>query len=150
VFLRRLTIALGDINLNRLVVFVAVVEAGSLTSGASRLGLAKAMVSAHMQRQEAELGASLLVRTTRRLGLTEAGEAFYEAVRDVVRDAQEAVDAVGQSASEPRGALRITAPVDYGANVVAPLAVSLQRRFPGLTIELLTGDRLFDSDRRRH
>jgi DNA-binding transcriptional LysR family regulator len=60
VFLRRLTIVLGDINLHRLVVFVAVVEAGSLTSGASRLGLAKAMVSTHMWRQEAELGASLV------------------------------------------------------------------------------------------
>ena len=64
---------LGAVNLNRIVVFVAVVEAGSLTAAAERLGLAKTMVSKHLQRLEAELGASLLARTTRRLSLTEAG-----------------------------------------------------------------------------
>jgi DNA-binding transcriptional LysR family regulator len=56
---------LGKLNLNRLLVFVAVVEAGSLSAAARRLGLAKTMVSTHMQRLEAEVGASLLLRTTR-------------------------------------------------------------------------------------
>ena len=135
---------LRGINLNRLVVFVSVVEIGSLTGAASRLGLAKTMVSTHMQRLESELGASLLVRTTRRLALTEAGEAFYEAARNIVRAAEEAVTAIGQEASDLRGTLRITAPVDYGASIIAPLAVALGKRYPGLKIELLSGDRLFD------
>ncbi|RDS86138.1 LysR family transcriptional regulator [Dyella psychrodurans] len=135
---------LSSINLNRFAVFVAVVEAGSLTRAASRLGIAKTMVSAHLQRLETEIGASLLVRTTRRLHLTEAGEMFYEAARIIVREAEEAVNAIGQSANNPRGTLRITAPVDYGATVIAPLAIAMQQRYPALKIDLLTGDRLFD------
>ncbi|WP_159667555.1 LysR family transcriptional regulator [Andreprevotia sp. IGB-42] len=135
---------LAAINLNRLLVFVTVVEAGSLTAAATRLGLAKTMVSTHMQRLEHEVGTSLLVRTTRRLGLTEAGEAFYEASRRIVREVEAAVDAAAQDSSAPRGTLRITAPIDYGATVVAPVCVALRQRYPDLKIELLAGDRLFD------
>lgn len=135
---------LSSVNLNRIVVFVAVVEAGSLTAAAERLGLAKTMVSKHLQRLEAELGATLLARTTRKLSLTEAGEAFYEASRLLIRDAETAVLAAGRNVTELRGTLRVTAPVDYGVNVIAPLVVRLRQSHPGLKIELLTGDRLFD------
>ncbi|HWW07237.1 LysR family transcriptional regulator [Collimonas sp.] len=135
---------LASVNLNRLLVFVTVVEAGSLTAAANRLGLAKTMVSTHMQRLESEIGASLLVRTTRRLNLTDAGEAFYEASRRILNDAETAISAAGHDTAEPRGTLRITAPIDYGATVVAPLAVALQQRYPLLKIELLAGDRYFD------
>lgn len=83
-----------DVNLNRLAIFVAVVEAGSLTAAAERLGLAKTMVSAHVQRLEAEVGASLVVRTTRRLNVTEAGRAFYDACRDILRATETALAAV--------------------------------------------------------
>jgi DNA-binding transcriptional LysR family regulator len=135
---------LGSVNLNRLVVFVAVVEAGSLSAAARRLGLAKTMVSAHLQRLEAEIGASLLLRTTRRQSLTDAGEAFYEASRRIVRDAEEAVSAAGQDTAQPRGLLRVTAPNDYAASVVAPVAVALRRQHPELKIELIAGDRVID------
>jgi DNA-binding transcriptional LysR family regulator len=135
---------LGSINLNRLLVFAAVVEAGSLTAAAARLGLAKTMVSTHVQRLEAEVGASLIVRTTRRLSLTEAGEGFYQAVRLILRSTEDAVLAAGQGAAEPRGALRVTTPVDYGAAVIAPLLVRLRLRYPGLLVELISGDRRFD------
>ncbi|RKP50522.1 LysR family transcriptional regulator [Trinickia fusca] len=135
---------LHEVNLNRLVVFVTVVETGSLTAAALRLGLAKTMVSTHMQRLEAEVGASLLVRTTRRLSLTDAGEAFYEASRRIVRDAEEAIEAAGQDTVEPRGTLRVTASVVYGATVVAPVAVALRKRYPALKIDLLVGDHLSD------
>ena len=136
--------SLGEVNLNRLVVFVRVVEVGSLTGAASRLGVAKTMVSTHIQKLEAELGANLLVRTTRRLALTEAGEGFYEAARGIVQAAEEAVHALWQDGSELRGTLRITAPVDYSGSVIAPLAVKIGRQHPGLKIELLSGDRMFD------
>ncbi len=136
--------SLADVNLNRLVVFVTVVEAGSLTAAAARLGIAKTMVSAHMQRLEQEVGASLLLRTTRALRLTEAGEAFYESSRQIVADAQAAIEAAASATAAPRGTLRITAPIDYGAMVVAPVAVALQQRYPELQVELLAGDRVFD------
>ncbi|SMC20820.1 DNA-binding transcriptional regulator, LysR family [Andreprevotia lacus DSM 23236] len=135
---------LAAINLNRLLVFVTVVEAGSITAAATRLGLAKTMVSAHIQRLEHEVGVSLLLRTTRRLGLTEAGEAFYDASRRIVREIEAAVDDAAQEGSTLRGSLRITAPIDYGAAVIAPVCVALRQRHPELKIELLAGDRMFD------
>jgi DNA-binding transcriptional LysR family regulator len=136
--------ALGAINLNRLVVFVQVIESGSITAAAQRLGLTKAMVSTHMQRLEAELGASLLVRTTRRLALTEAGEAFHESARAIVQAAEDAVQALGEDTTDLHGILRITAPIDYGASVVMPVVVQLQRRHPELKVEVLAVDRVVD------
>ncbi|HEY4370394.1 MAG TPA: LysR family transcriptional regulator [Burkholderiales bacterium] len=135
---------LASLNLNRLLIFAAVVEAGSLSAAAQRLGLAKTMVSTHMQRLEAEIGASLLVRTTRRLSLTDAGEAFYEACRRILRETEEAVAAAGEETADPRGLLRVSAAVDYCANVVAPLAVQLIRRYPQLKIEMIGEDRRAD------
>jgi len=126
------------------VVFVAVVEAGSLTAAAGKLGVAKTMVSAHMQRLEEEVGASLLLRTTRSLRLTEAGEAFYDAAKQIVADAQAAIEAASQATKAPRGTLRVTAPIDYGAMVLAPVAVALQRQYPELHVELLAADRVMD------
>lgn len=136
--------ALLGINLNRLVVFVAVVESGSLSAAARQLGLAKTMVSAHLQRLESELGASLLLRTTRRQSLTDAGQGFYEASRRIVRDAHDAVEAAGQDSSQPRGTLRITAPINHAGSMVAPVAVALRERYPDLRIELLASDRVVD------
>ena len=135
---------LSSINLNRLVVFVAVVEAGSLTAAARRLGLAKTMVSTHMQRLEVEVGASLLVRTTRSLSLTDAGAAFYEASRRIVLEAEQAIAAAGEETADPRGTLRVSAAVDYCSNIVAPLAVELTRRYPQLKIEMIGEDRRAD------
>lgn len=135
---------LASVNLNRIVVFVAVVESGSFTAAAARLGMVKTMVSTHIKRLEAEVGANLLVRTTRRLALTDAGEAFYEASRVLIRDAEAAVQAAGEDTTALRGTLRITAPVDYAATILAPLLVRLRETHPELRVELLTGDRLFD------
>ncbi|HEF4778349.1 TPA: LysR family transcriptional regulator [Burkholderia multivorans] len=135
---------LRDVNLNRLAVFVAVVEAGSLTAAAERLGLAKTVVSTHMQRLESEVGANLLVRTTRRLSVTDAGRAFYDACRDIVQAAETALDAVSSDAGPLRGTLRVSVPVDYGAQVVAPAVVALRDAHPSLDVELIANDRVVD------
>ncbi|TAM50716.1 MAG: LysR family transcriptional regulator [Paraburkholderia sp.] len=131
---------LRDINLNRLVVFAAVVESGSLSAAAERLGLAKTMVSTHMQRLEAEVGATLIVRTTRRSSLTEAGRTLYEASRACLRTASDALAAIATTPGPLRGAVRIASPIDYGALVVAPALVALQRAHPQLQIELMCAD----------
>ncbi|MEM5433816.1 LysR family transcriptional regulator [Paraburkholderia diazotrophica] len=133
-----------DVNLNRLAVFVAVVEAGSLTAAAARLGLAKTMVSTHMQRLEAEVGASLLARTTRRLGVTEAGRAFYDASVKILRTAEEALAEIGGEEAPVRGTLRVSSPIDYGTLAVAPALVELRRAHPQLDIELLCSDHFVD------
>ncbi|HEY1999844.1 LysR family transcriptional regulator [Paraburkholderia sp.] len=133
-----------NVNLNRLAVFVAVVDAGSLSAAATRLGLAKTMVSTHMQRLEAEVGASLLVRTTRRLGVTEAGRAFYQASVKILRATEDALNAVSGETSPLRGTLRVSAPIDYGALVVAPALVELRRAHQELDVELLGSDQYVD------
>jgi DNA-binding transcriptional LysR family regulator len=133
-----------DVNLNRLAIFVAVVDAGSLTAAAARLGLAKTMVSTHMQRLEAEVGASLLVRTTRRLGVTEAGRTFYEASVKILRATEEALNAVSGETAPVRGTLRVTSPIDYGTLVVAPALVELRREHPQLDVELVCSDQYVD------
>ncbi|AMM15748.1 LysR family transcriptional regulator [Burkholderia sp. PAMC 28687] len=135
---------LSGVNLNRLVVFAAVVEAGSLTAAADRLGIAKTMVSTHMQRLEAEVGASLLVRTTRRVSVTEAGHAFYAASRQILSTAEDAISALAQGSGELRGTLRVATPIDYGTNVIAPMLAGLRRTHPELKVELVSADRMVD------
>ncbi|WP_345815946.1 LysR family transcriptional regulator [Paraburkholderia sp. PREW-6R] len=133
-----------DVNLNRLTVFVAVVEAGSLTAAAGRLGLAKAMVSAHIQRLEREVGASLLVRTTRQLKVTESGRAFYDASCRILQATEEALSAVSGASAPVRGTLRVSAPNDYGTLVVTPALVELRAAYPELDVELICNDRYVD------
>jgi len=133
-----------DVNLNRLAIFVAVVEAGSLTAAAERLGLAKTMVSTHMQRLEREIGASLLIRTTRRLSVTESGRAFYEASCKILQAAEEALSAVAGGTAPVQGTLRVSAPIDYGSLVVAPALVEMRHAYPSLSIELVCTDSYVD------
>lgn len=135
---------LFDINLNRLVVFAAVVETGSITAAASRLGLAKTMVSAHMQKLEAEIGSNLLVRTTRRLHLTEAGTRFYEACQKILQDTEIAIADASSDTHQLRGKLRISTSIDYGALMVSPLAAELCKLHPELRIEIIASDHRVD------
>ena len=135
---------LQSINLNRLLVFNAVVEAGSLTAAGQRLGLANTMVSRHMQLLEAEIGVSLLTRSTRRLTLTEAGRAFYETSRAIAHSAEQAVQLARTGLEKPHGTLRVAAAIDYGTLVVTPLLARLRQRYPDLRVELICGDHLVD------
>ncbi|MGQ7935099.1 LysR family transcriptional regulator [Paraburkholderia sp. D1E] len=133
-----------DVNLNRLAIFVAVVEAGSFTAAAVRLGLTKTMVSTHLQRLEREIGAGLLVRTTRRLSVTESGRTFYEASCKILQATEEALSAVSGESAPLRGTLRVSAPIDYGSLVVAPALVEMRSAYPELDIELVCNDHYVD------
>jgi DNA-binding transcriptional LysR family regulator len=135
---------LNTVNLNRLLTFVAVVDAGSLTAAAGRLGLAKSMVSRHMQLLEAEIGVTLLLRSTRKLSLTEAGRAFYEASRQLLQSAEQAIEQARTGRDIPQGTLRVASPIDYGVIVVAPLLAQLRVRYPLLKIDLTCGDHVID------
>ena len=101
-------------NLADVAVFVRVVERGSFTLAADELELSRAVVSKYVSRLEERLGARLLHRTTRRLSLTEAGAALFEASRGALERIEEAEGAVAQLQSEPRGRLRVSAPMSFG------------------------------------
>lgn len=124
--------------------FVAVVEAGSFTAGARRLGRSKAMVSRQVRALEERLGARLLHRTTRSLSLTDAGAAYYERVVEALADLEEATAAVGVLADTPHGRLRVSLPVAYGRHRVAPLLLDLTGRYPDLELDLAFSDRYVD------
>jgi DNA-binding transcriptional LysR family regulator len=127
-------------NLNRLAYFAAVVDAGSFTRAADRLGITKAVVSQQVARLEEEVGASLLVRTTRRVEPTEAGRMFHARCVLILREAEDAFAELAQTTGEPKGMLRVTAPSDYGSIIVAPLAAEFTLRHPACQVELMVTD----------
>jgi DNA-binding transcriptional LysR family regulator len=131
-------------NLADIAVFVQVVDAGSYTAAAEQLNVSKAVVSKYVTRLEQRLGARLLQRTTRRLTLTEAGEALYRKSSGALAELGEAQQEVAHLAGAPRGRLRVTAPTYFGSSILAPLLKDFVARFPEITLELDLDDRITD------
>jgi len=131
------------VDLNRITVFVRVVEAGSFTGAAAVLGLRKSSASRSVAALEADLGIRLLQRTTRKLSLTDAGRAFYDRARDALAGLDEARNAVSSLGAAPRGLVRITAPVDLAADLAAVTTVFL-RAHPDVRVETLLTARYVD------
>jgi DNA-binding transcriptional LysR family regulator len=130
--------------LSDLAVFVAVVDAGSFTSAASKLELSKSMASKCVNRLEASLGARLLHRTTRRLRLTEAGTALYESSSSALSAIEDAQLAVSNLQGAPRGVLKVSASLAFGTVVLPRVIGRLAREHPALQVNLLLDDRHVD------
>ena len=131
-------------DLNDTLVFVKVVEQGSFIAAARTLRLPKTTVSRKVQELEARLGAQLLHRTTRKLGLTEAGNVYYEHSQRIARELDEAESAVSQLQGGPRGWLRITAPYSLGIERIAPLLGEFHARHPEVRVEMLLANESLD------
>lgn len=131
-------------NLNRLSYFVAIVEEGSITAAANHLRISKAVVSKQLQQLEDELGATLIIRNSRHMSLTETGERFFVAARASVAQAHEAFEIVNQGRKVPSGRLRIAAPMDFGTTHVTPAAAEFQQQFPAVHVDLNLSDTKFD------
>lgn len=131
-------------NLNRLEYFVAVVEEGSITAAARRLGISKAVVSKQLQTLEDELSVSLIHRTSRQMNLTETGRQFYQYASNAVGQAKLAFEAARQTQEKPSGTLRITAPVDFGLASVSQAAAEFVDRHKDVRIDLVFSDEKFD------
>jgi DNA-binding transcriptional LysR family regulator len=132
------------IDLNRIAVFVRVVEAGSFTAAAKTLGVPVSSVSRSLAHLESDLGVRLLHRTTRKLSLTDGGQHFFQRMQNVVSETEEATRAVTGFANTPRGLVRITAPPGLGGLRLPQLITKLTRRFPELTIELKLTNQVVD------
>ena len=104
------------LNLQRVTMFIAVVDAGSFTLAAAALGQTKAVVSFNVRQLENELGVTLLLRSTRRLRLTDAGVLFYQRGVALLNAAENLQDEVRASHSGLSGELRITTTPEYGAH----------------------------------
>ena len=136
--------ALEGFSLNRIVYFTAVVETGSFTAAAGRLGITKAVVSQQVARLEADFNIALLIRTTRRVRLTEAGEAFYRRCVRILKEAENAFGELTESSGKPSGALRLTAPYDYGIEVIVPALARFTAQYPDCTVEVSFSDSIQD------
>lgn len=135
---------MATIDLNRIGVFVKVVEEESFTAAARALGIPTSSASRAVSRLEEELGVRLLNRTTRKLHLTDGGQHFFQRMQAVIAEAEEATQAAVGFAAEPRGAVRLTAPVDLGLQQLPAIVKKIVERHPGLTIELLLTSRRVD------
>jgi DNA-binding transcriptional LysR family regulator len=131
-------------DLNEIVVFAKVVETKSFTAAAQQLGLPKSTVSRKVSQLEERLSTRLIQRTTRKLSLTEAGQAFYERCARIVTEIALAEQLVTDMQSTPRGLLRVTAPVDLGSFRLAALTARFLREHPDLHVSLDCTDRLVD------
>ncbi|HDZ45844.1 hypothetical protein LCGC14_0167040 [marine sediment metagenome] len=136
---------LGDFNnLRRLTYFAAVVETGSFTAAAERLGITKSVVSQQVARLEQEFRTSLLTRTTRSVQVTSAGKVFYQRCALILREAEDAFNELGEIAQEPAGTLRLTAPFDYGATFVVPAIAAYTQKYPQCQVDATLRDQKVD------
>jgi DNA-binding transcriptional LysR family regulator len=135
--------AAGAPDLNALLVFAAVAEQQGFTAAAEHLGATKAKVSLVVGRLEAQLGQTLFARTTRRVALTDAGQALYEQCVPQLRAVQETLAGFG-SERALSGTLRITAPLEYASQTVSRAVAAFAREHPALQVELRSSDRVLD------
>lgn len=131
-------------DLNRVAAFVRVVQDGSFTAAARALNLPKSSVSRSVAQLEAELGVRLLHRTTRQLHMTDAGAAFYERAARALSDLDEATATAADMQAQLRGTVRVTAPVDFGVWVLAPIVTRFARKHPTIQVDVSLTGRVVD------
>jgi DNA-binding transcriptional LysR family regulator len=122
--------------------FLAVMEAGSFTGAAERLGASSGQASKLVSRLERELGVRLLNRTTRSVAPTEAGRAYYDRLRPLIDDL-EALDLEIRNISQsPRGRLRLTAPLTFGTHELVPALNAFAALYPDIEVDVSFSDRV--------
>lgn len=122
----------------------AVVEAGSFSAAGRKLGVPLPTVSRKVADLEAHLGARLLIRTTRKLTLTDAGEAYLAAARNILEQVAEAERVASGEYLTPRGDLAIAAPIVFGRLHVLPVVTAFLAAFPDINVQLVLSDRNAD------
>lgn len=124
--------------------FAAVARTGSFKAAAVQLGRDASIVSRRLTQLERRLGVRLLLRTTRSVTLTEAGNLYFRRVQSALDELDMATREVSGFAATPQGVLKISLPVTYGREVIAPLIPSFLRRYPQIQIDAQFLDRTVD------
>ena len=124
--------------------FVSVAEEGGFSAAAEELGLSKSAASRQIAALEDALGAQLLKRSTRSVKLTDSGYAYLERCRALLADLDEADRAVAALQNEPKGLLKINAPMSFGVSHTAPAVAEFMARYPDLQVALILNDRFVD------
>ncbi|MES2259621.1 MAG: LysR family transcriptional regulator [Pseudomonadota bacterium] len=131
-------------KLRSMEVFVNVVDAGSFTAVARALDMSTVMVSKHIADLERRLGARLLNRTTRRQSLTEIGELYCEQCRQILEQIRSAESGAEAMRATARGTLKVSAPVAFGSECLAPAMASYLGQYPDVSIDLELSNRVSD------
>lgn len=131
-------------NLNDILIFMAVVDAGSFIAGGQAMGLSRSAAGKAVIRLEDRLGRRLLNRTTRTLNLTDEGRMFYERGLQILASVDEAEASVAGQSGTPQGVLRLTVPDAFGRLVVLPLLEKYLRAWPDIQVEVSFTDGLAD------
>lgn len=124
--------------------FISVVENGNFSRAARQLGLAPSSVNREIGLLEQRLGVRLFNRSTRRMGLTEAGTLYYQRVSRILADLDDADLSVGRLAHSPRGVLHLSMSPVFGRLYVAPMLPAFLARYPEISIDLTLTDRYLD------
>lgn len=131
-------------NLDDMLLFAQVVKLKSFRAVAEHRGIASSVVSKHISRLEQHLGVQLLIRTTRKLSLTEAGEEFFHHCQQLESGVALAERAVSLHAEQPKGVLRIAAPMISGQYFLPAIVDEYLKRYPQMKVEMTIKDRLQD------
>ncbi len=129
---------------NDLLLFARVVDEGSFSRAAERLGVPKSTVSRRVAALESHLGERLLLRTTRKLTVTEFGQAVLAHARHVVEDVDAAESLAQNRQAEPSGKLRVTMPNDLANMILAPVMTALLERYPKVSLDVDLSARFVD------
>lgn len=131
-------------TLENIAVFLKAVETNSFSAAGRAMRLTPAVVSHRIQTLEKHLGCRLFNRTTRQIQLTEQGRIFYERCIDIREAVERAETAVAEVGANPRGTLKITAPLGLGRQVIAPLTVKFRALYPEIDVRLRLSDHMLD------
>ncbi|WP_226500718.1 LysR family transcriptional regulator [Pseudomonas sp. MWU16-30322] len=123
-------------------IFATVAQEQGFSAAARRLGLSAASVTRAVAALEQRIGTQLLIRTTRNVHLSEAGQRYLEDCRRILVEVQEAEDSAAGSHAQPRGQLTVTAPVLFGELFVTPLMAGYLTQYPDVSINALLVDRV--------
>jgi DNA-binding transcriptional LysR family regulator len=124
--------------------FVTTVEEGSIAASARKLGVTPAAVSQNIRKLEDNLGSRLLIRTTRKISLTESGKVYFDRTRPLVRELENAGREISVMQGDISGRLRISATLAFGRHVIAPLIPRFAALYPKISAELILTDRGVD------
>lgn len=131
-------------DLARIRAFVQVFDAGGFSSAARVHGRSKALLSKYVTDLEDYLGVRLMNRTTRKLSLTEAGEAYYREASSLLQQLDDLDATITDQTAEPRGMLRVSAPRNFGESTLAPAIFEYLKKYPKVTLDLRLEDRYVD------
>ncbi|SDH15379.1 DNA-binding transcriptional regulator, LysR family [Pseudomonas benzenivorans] len=131
-------------TLDELQAFVSVVDSGSISAAAEQLGQTASGISRALSRLEDKLEVTLLRRTTRRLELTEEGQAFLAQARKILEAVEEAEEQMKVRRQKPAGRLRVNAAAPFMLHVVVPLVSGFRERYPQIQLELHSSDQIID------